>query len=462
VAEESDKGGGESGAKKKSKLAKFFQEYHGPLSTLFLGVAGLIATSIWQFRQSVTTAEQAKSEQAIARTKADNDWRIARAEILSKNLDVLSKQGPQSVDQRFGVLLSLTRGAILDPELAVSYALELGKDNASYMRAVLEATAEKNYSQLAQAFKMTCIQRFGVEKAAEICKDDALAERSDAIAQVFQDELEAVTAASQPAAQGPLSTLKDEREVQSFPGRMAWLFEPYLQDLYERRQWQEIDRFENFSTGARLVAALVLATARTGELVSASESAELDKFHADRRRWLVSYLLGRSCDPDCRGKLVDVMLSSYGEAEGDYDDPIKRLLRQPHAEAAPTFGHLHARLLWCQVDADDLVSFRDRVLVPLITDALTAAKPDAQLIEDLVGLIALVPEPAATADPKAQDRWKKVIAALSRGGDRVQRALATRRAASARERANPPPMIKKVNFCNAAAAAFPTTGIETP
>jgi hypothetical protein len=35
------------------------------------------------------------------------------------------------------------------------------------------------------------------------------------------------------------------------------------------------------------VAALVLATARTGELVSAGESAELDKFHADRRKWLV-------------------------------------------------------------------------------------------------------------------------------------------------------------------------------
>jgi len=461
VAEESDKSGGASGGTRKSKLAKFFQEYHGPLSTLFLGVAGLIATSIWQFRQSVTTAEQAKSEQAIARTKADNDWRIARAEILSKNLDVLSKQGPQSADQRFGVLLSLTRGAILDPELAVSYALELGKDNASYMRAVLEATAEKNYSQLAQAFKMTCMQRFGVEKAAEICKDDALAERSDAIAQVFQDELEAVNAASQPQAHGPMAILKDEREVQAFPGKMAWLFEPYLQDLYERRQWQEIDHFEKFSPGARLVAALVLATARTGELVSASESAELDKFHGGHRKWLIDYLLGRSCDPDCRGKLVDVMLSSYGEAEGDYDDPIKRLLRQPHAEAAPTFGHLHARLLWCQVDADDLTSFRDRVLVPLMTDALTAAKPDAQLIEDLVGLIALVPEPASTADPKAQDAWKKMMAALPKAGDRAGKALATRKAASARERANPPPMIKKVNFCNAAAAAFPTTGIET-
>jgi hypothetical protein len=460
VADESDKGGGDSNPKKKSKLAKFLQEYHGPLSTLFLGVAGLVATSIWQYRQSVTSAEAARSEQAIARTKADNDWRIARAEILSKNLNILSTQGPQTADQRFGVLLSLTRGAILDPELAVSYALELGKDNPSYMRAVLEATGEKNYSQLAQAFKMTCIQRFGVEKAAEICKDDALSERSDAIAQVIEDELEAVAAASQPPEHGPMSILKDEREVQSFPGKMAWLFEPYLQDLYERRQWQEIDRFEKSSPGARLVAALVLATARTGELVSAGESAELDKFHAARRKWLIGYLLGRSCDPDCRGKLVDVMLSSYGEAEGDYDDPLKRLLRQPHAEAAPTFGHLHARLLWCQVDGDDLASFRDRVLVPLVTDALAAPKPDPQLVEDLIGLIALVPEPPTT-DAKAQDAWKKMTASLPRGGEHAEKTLATRKAASARERANPPPMIKKVNFCNAAAAAFPTSGIET-
>jgi len=270
---------------------------------------------------------QAESQQRVAETNAANQWRIERAEILAKNLQVLASQGPGSVEQRYGVLLSLARGDILDPELAVSYALELGKDNASYMRAVLEATAEKNYGQLAQAFKMTCLQRFGVEKAAEICKDDALADRSDAIAQVFQDELEAVTAAGQPAANGPLSILKDEREVQAFPGKMAWLFEPYLQDLYERRQWQEIDRFEKFSVGSRAVASLVLATARTGELVSASESTELDRFHAERRKWLAGYLLGHSCDPDCRGKLVDVMLSSYGEAEGDYDEPLKRLVR---------------------------------------------------------------------------------------------------------------------------------------
>jgi hypothetical protein len=478
-----------------ARLGQFIQTYHSFLSSFVIGVAGLVATSIWQYRQSQTAAEQARSEQAIARTKADNDWRIARAEILSKNLNVLSTQGPGSADQRFGVLLSLTRGAIIDPELAVSYALELGKDNASYMRAVLEATAQKNYNQLAQGFKMTCLQRFGVEKAAEICKDDALAQRSDAIAEVFQDELEATTAISAPAGSGPLSILKEEREVQAFPGKMSWLFEPYLQDLYERRQWPEVQRFEGFSVGARLVGALVLATARTGELVSGSEAAQLDAFHAERRKWLASYLLGKSCDADCRAKLVDVMLSSYGEAGGDYDDPIRRLLKQPRAEAGPTFGHLHARLLWCQVDADDLGQFRDRVLVPALSDALAAPKPDVTLVEDLAGLVALVPEPtvasatsaaaakaqpsaaakallgveavAEPTDPKvlaaqqqALDAWKKVLAALAKSGEKPMRAFNSRRAAAARERTNPPPMVRKVNFCNAAAATYPTGGIE--
>jgi hypothetical protein len=467
-----------------SRVGRFLQTYSGFLSSFVIGVAGLVATSIWQYRQSQIATEQSHSEQAIARTKAENDWRIARAEILSKNLNVLSLQGPASADQRFGVLLSLTRGSIIDPELAVSYALELGKDNASYMRAVLEATAQKNYNQLAQGFKLTCLQRYGVEKAADICRDDDLAARSDAIAQVFQDELEATATvnANAVASTGPLSILREERDVQAIPGKMAWLFEPYLQDLYERRQWQEIQRFENFSTGARLVGALVLATARTGELISNSEAAVLDRFHGDRRKWLVGYLLGRTCDADCRGKLVDVMLSSYGEAEGDYDEPLRRLLRQPRAEAAPTFGHLHARLLWCQVDADDLALFRDRVLVPALVDALASlaksepgkpdpkdqkeqkekekekekAKPDGTA-EDLVDLFALVPEPAST-DPAAEG-WKQATAALARAGDRLQRVFINRRAASARERSNPPPMIRKVNFCNAG-TTYPRAPIE--
>ena len=256
-----------------------------------------------------------------------------------------------------------------------------------------------------------------------------------------------------------MSVLKDEREVQASPGKLAWLFEPYLQDVYERRQWHDIQRFEGFSNGARLVGALVLATARTGELISTSEKAELDKFHAERRKWLAGYLLGRTCDADCRGKLVDVMLSSYGEAEGDYDEALRRLLKQPHAESAAAFGHLHARLLWCQIDIDDRDSFRDRVLVPTLAEVLAAQKPDAALVEDLVDLLALIPEPAAT-DAKAADAWKKAVAALPRAGDRAQKGLANQRAASARERANPPPMIRKMNLCNAAEAAYPAADIE--
>jgi hypothetical protein len=437
-----------------SRLGKFIQTYSGFLSSFVIGVAGLVATSIWQYRQSQTAAEQAKSEQTIAKTKAENDWRIARAEILSKNLDVLSRQGAGSADQRFGVLLSLTRGSIIDPELAVSYALELGKDNANYMQAVLASTAHKNYTQLAHAFAMTCLQRFGVERAVELCKDDALADRSYAISQLIQDELEAATELGS-SAKGPLSLLADEREVQDRPGKLAWLFEPYLQDMYERRRWKEIGRFESASTGARLVAALVLATARTGEMVSNVEAGHIDKFHAERRKWLVTYLFKNSCDPDCRGRLVDVMLSSYGEAQGDYDEALIRLLQQSRAEAGPTLGHLHSRLLWCQVDAGDLALFRDRVLVPALTQMLARPKADAAALEDLVGLVAMVPDPTEGA---AVAPWKALMTALDKRNDRFRRAFNARRSTATRERLNPPPMIRKVNFCTAgeAAAAVPT------
>ena len=433
-----------------SKFGHFIQTYSSFLSSFVIGVAGLVATSVWQFRQSKTAEQQAVSDQAIAKTKADNDWRITRADILSKNLSVLSTQGATTADQRFGVLLSLTRGAIIDPELAVSYALELGKDNPSYMRSVLESTANKNYEQLAQSFKLTCLERYGVEKAAEICKDDALSDRSDAIAQVVEDELAAALATGN-AATGPLSLLRDEREVQDAAARLSWMFEPYLQDLYERRQWKEIERFEEASTGARLVAALVLATARTGELLSPTEAATLETFHATRRKWLAAYVFGQTCDPECRGKLVDVMLSSFGEAQGDYDEPLRRLLRASRAEAGATLGHLHARLLWCQIDAGDLVELRDRVLVPAFVEALADAKAEGGMLEDIAGVVALVPEPDAT-DAKDTAAWKAMLAALGHADQKVQHTFAVRRASAAHERVSPPPMVKKVDFCTAAAA----------
>jgi len=437
-----------------SRLGKFIQNYSSFLSTFVIGVAGLVATSIWQYRQSQTAMRQAESEQKIAATKADNEWRIARAEILAKNMSVLSTQGANTADQRFGVLLSLTRGAILDPELAVSYALELGKDNAGYMHDVLAATEHKNYKQLEQAFKLTCLQRYGVRRDADICKDDKLSDRSEAIADLIRDELEALDASGdgKAAAQGALSLLRDEREVQATVAKLAWIFEPYLQDLYERRQWKEIVRFEASSPGSKLVAAIVLATARTGELVGEGESADIERFHADHRKWLGEYLVAKSCDPECRGRLFDVMLSVYGESDGDYDETMRRLLTLPRSESGPALGKLHARLLWCQVDKDDLALFRDHVLVPSLTDLLARPKPDPITVEELIAMVAMTPDPS---EEPALAAWNTLMAALQKTPDHRDRSFGKHRTKAKRERADPPPMVKRASFCGMVETADP-------
>ena len=69
-------------------------------------------------------------------------------------------------------------------------------------------------------------------------------------------------------------------------------------------------------------------------------------------------------------------------------------------------------------------------------------------------MAALVPEPipAASGDSAAAGgavAWKQMVAALEKRGDRFQKAFVNRLARARRERANPPPMIKKQNFCNA-------------
>ena len=315
-----------------SRFGAFVQTYHAFLSSFVIGAAGLIATSVWQYRQAETAAAAARSAQAIATTKAENDWRIARADILSKNLGVLTTQGPNTVGQRFGVLLSLARGRIIEPELSVAYALELGRDNPSFMRTILANTPDVNYEQLAQAFKLTCLQRLGLERAAPICSDDALAERSAAIADFVREELDRGI----DSRVGPLTLLRDERAVRAAPARLAWLFTPYLESLHDERKWQDISRFESSSPGARLVTAMVFAATAADELATKTEAAAFESFRVSRRDWLVSYVFGPTCDPTCRGNLVDVIMSAYFEAQGAYDEPLRRLLLQPRGEAGPT------------------------------------------------------------------------------------------------------------------------------
>jgi hypothetical protein len=437
---------GDEPEEKPTRLGKFIQKYSAFLGSFVIGAAGLIATSIWQYKQSEIARRTADSQQKIAETQADNQWRIERAKILAANLQVLASHGGGTADQRYGVLLSLTRGAILDPELAVSYALELGKDNPEYMKSVLASTSDKDYTQLAHAFTLDCEQRFGVTRDVDTCKNDrGNGDRSAAIARLIGDEAEDTTATHP----GPLVLLRDERQVQLDPGRMAWLFAPHLTGLYQRRQWDELARFESFSTGAHLVAALWLASARTGELAGSGESERLDRFHADERKWLSDYLFTRACDGECKGRFLDFMLTTFLEAQGDYDEVLRRILLRPRGEVGPALGRLHARLLRCQVAADDLGPFRDRVLVPALAAALAQPKPDWPVVDDVLDVTALVPEPAAGAELAP---WKAALGRLQKlSPERYQRGFVERRAGADRERRNPPPATRKLSFCNAAA-----------
>src|SRR5262249_26628671 len=174
-----------------SRIGKFIQNYNNFLSTFVIGAAGLIATSIWQHKQSEIARGQAESQQAIAETQAENQWRIKRAEILGQNLQVLASRGAASAEDRYGVLLSLTRVELLDPELAVAYSLELGEDNPEYMKSVLASTADKDYEQLAHAYTLTCAERYGLTRQVDLCKGDAKGPRSQAIAELVGDETEA-------------------------------------------------------------------------------------------------------------------------------------------------------------------------------------------------------------------------------------------------------------------------------
>jgi hypothetical protein len=434
-----------------SRVGRFIQTYHSFLSTFVIGAAGLIATSIWQYKQSEIARRQAESQQKIAVTQAENSWRIERAEILSKNLQVLASSGENTVEQRYGVLLSLTRGNILDAELAVSYALELGKDNAEYMQSVLSNTPDKSYARLATAYELSCDQRFGVARAVPICKTDVRAARSEAIADLFRDETEAARKQGQ---LGPMALLADERDVKATPARLAWLFTPYLSSLYERRQWSEIGKFEAYSVGAKLVSALVLGPARRHELVASSEAANVDKFHDERVSWLINYVTGPTCDPDCKAKLTDMLLTFHGVAMGRFDQALLSILKRPRDEISYAVGRLHTRLLACQVESEDLPALRDDVLIPALAGAVALDPPEPKRVEELLSLLVLVPDPKPAGDgaesPQLQAWNQQLEAARSVLKDQFRNAFTLRRVAAQNTRRNPTPAQKSAMFCSAA------------
>jgi hypothetical protein len=432
-----------------SELGKFIQTYSSFLSTFVIGAAGLVATSIWQYRQSETAARQAESQQRIAVTQADNQWRIERAEILSKNLGVLASAGEETVEQRYGVLLSLTRGNILDAELAVSYALELGKDNPTYMRAVLASTPDKSYLRLANAFELTCDQRFGTTRDRKICLDEKRVARSNALTELFADDQDA---ARRRGEKGPAEMLLDERFVQSMPTKLTTLFGPYLFDLFERRQLTEIKQFANTGVGPHLIASLVLAADREHSYVAASEAKDIEAFHAEHAEYVRSYLFGQSCNGDCKGKLVDIMFTDFSEAHGRYDRTLKELFSHPRGEVAMGLARLHARLLSCQFDAADAVALRDGVLEPALLEATRPGVEGASaLYDDLLSLLALTPDPELVPEQAAlRKSWEAALASAREfSQERYDTAFTKRRLAAQKTRKGDPTNPRDTMFCSA-------------
>jgi hypothetical protein len=430
------------------------------LSSFVIGFAGLVATSIWQYRQSVTAERTAESQQRIASVQADNNWKIERAEILSKNLDVLSASGPDTVERRYGVLLSLTRGNILDPELAVSYALELGKDSPDYMKSVLMNTSEKSWLRLAASFELSCQQRFGTTRDVPICPKDNHVDRSLALTDLFADEAELARRRGQ---LGPMELLMDERAVQNSLLKYSSLFSDYVLELFERRQKAEIEHFEALSVGAHLVSAILLAPTQPNAFVAASDVAEVEKFHNARADWLRAYLYGPTCNGECRGKLIDIMLTWFEESQGRYDEAFHQLFTRPRGEVAVGIAHLHSRLLQCQVDVADGEALRDQVLVRSLVEATKKKPLDQALLEDLLGLLALTPDPNFTDAVGMVKRtsWEGALAlARQAAPDVYDSAFTQRRATAQATRKHPQLKMAKTMFCTAEEVSLADVAIE--
>src|SRR5215471_2224615 len=230
-----------------SKIGLFIEKYSTFLSSFVLGLAGLIATGLYQREQTKIAFQQAQAQIAVSQNQAETQWKIARAEILSKNLQVLLDKKPETIDQRYGVLLSLTREDVLDPELAMSYAFDL--DNAEYITSVILNIQHKSWAQIFHNFNLTCELRFGVRKSAPVCTAlDKYDARSEAMTDVISQELDR-------GNKEPFKLLADEKQVKSHLMRLTYLFAPYLEQTWQRERWSEIETFEKQGRGAQIVAA---------------------------------------------------------------------------------------------------------------------------------------------------------------------------------------------------------------
>lgn len=232
--------------------------------------------------------------------------------------------------------------------------------------------------------------------------------------------------------------LRDDREVNANLAKLVGVYGVFLQEMFERRQWSTIDRFLTISSGAKLVGSLALAISMP-DSSSSSDRDRVIEFRSGLETGLATFLLSPRCDNECRGRVLSVMLSNFGKGAAVFEKPLRALLVRPRAEMMPLLTRISARLLNCQLDPDDVAPLRDQVLVPVVLAHLENPQLEAGLLEDLIGLLALTPLPAASEPEPVQDQFRKLLAALGQAGARkVKQEAAKAQAPNAKPPLVPP------------------------
>jgi len=409
------------------KLGQFIEKYSTFLSSFILGLAGLIATALYQNQNTKIAQKQAEAQIAISQNDAETKWKIARAEILGKNLNLLLDKNPDTTDQRYGVLLSLTREDVLDPELAMSYAFDL--NNAEYITSVILNIQHKSWAQIFHNFNLTCELRFGIRKNTPICKAlDKYDARSEAMTDVVSEELDK-------GNKEPFKLLADDKQVKSHLMRLTYLFGPYLEQTWQRERWSEIEAFEKQGRGAQIVAAFALAADPAGEAFATSDhSSERAKFHELRQKRMHDLVFDASCDAECKGLAAEMLLNGIEEYGQAYASLLTQLLERSGTEFTQVMQRLQRRLLWCQLSRGAADHTLRDVLVPAWNDLSTGkSTKEREKLRDAVADLAALIDPAADL---------KLPETLARASD-------ARRAKAKKDRESPPPALKKSNFCAA-------------
>jgi hypothetical protein len=225
--------------------------------------------------------------------------------------------------------------------------------------------------------------RFGITRDVQVCPPAGLVERSNAIAQLFADEID--DARHKGGENGPVAILADERYVQSMPLKLAALFLPYLTDLFERRQLAEISAFEQTSLGARLVSAHG-ARADPAQRLRRGQRERGDRQVPRPAHGLVAPVPVRlELRRRVQGSAGGHHAHQYVESAGRFDQALRQLFVRPRGEVAMALARLHSRLLQCQVSPEDGDGLRDNIIIPALSEAL--ARGASEAIDDLLGLL---------------------------------------------------------------------------